>query len=238
MTNIAHQLPSSPADTAHNRQNHHEIDQNCHPSTNDLQQYTGDHAKSAPKEIFFGADLPRPTDHPRSSAIIDEQNRSNPIKSDHQWTNSSDPDAGSTQITPSRSVPHRTRLDTPVQIRTGSNMTEHHRTPPNKAGQQRTPATSRHTRVCRGNHRVGEQLSLRDPQSEQALGQGELSVADRSDPESGERPLAGIPGASEPWPDQLPGVAVPLPRPYQSGWAAPGRSVAVLRANRRCLRAR
>ena len=142
MTNIAHQLPSSPADTAHNRQNHHEIVQNCHPSTNDLQQYTGDHAKSAPKEIFFGADLPRPTDHPRSSAIIDEQNRSNPIKSDHQWTNSSDPDAGSTQITPSRSVPHRTRLDTPVQVRTGSNMTEHHRTPPNKADQQRTPATS------------------------------------------------------------------------------------------------
>ena len=142
MTKIAHQLPSSPADTAHNRQNHHEIVQNCHPSTNDLQQYTEDHAKSAPGEIFFGAEPLRATDHPRSSAIIDEQNRSNPNKPDQNRSpmdNSGDPDAGSTQITPTRSAPNRTRLDTPVQVRTGSNMTEHHRTKPTSNAHQPLP---------------------------------------------------------------------------------------------------
>ena len=142
MTKIAHQLPSSPADTAHNRQNHHEIVQNCHPSTNDLQQYTEDHAKSAPGEIFFGAEPLRATDHPRSSAIIDEQNRSNPNKPDQNRSPMDKLRRSRRRFHANHPIqvrPHRTRLDTPVQVRTGSNMTEHHRTKPTSNAHQPLP---------------------------------------------------------------------------------------------------
>ena len=163
MTKIAHQLPSSPADTAHNRQNHHEIVQNCHPSTNDLQQYTEDHAKSAPGENFFGAEPLRATDHPRSSAIIDEQNRSNPNKPDQNRSPMDNFRRSRRRFHANRPIQVRPQSDTPGHARPSPDRLEHDRTPPNKADQQRTPTTSRRTRVCRGNDGVGEQLRLRDP---------------------------------------------------------------------------
>ena len=151
-TKIAHQLPSSPADTAHSRQNHHETVQNCHPSIDDLQQYTGDRAKSAPEK---NSRVPRPLARltfPRSPEIIaartrtesnkPEQIRTRPIGTDRQSTASIARRRFPAESPSSRSVPHWTRNSTFVQHRTGPDTTAQHRTPPNMTEHGRTRPTS------------------------------------------------------------------------------------------------
>ena len=156
-TKIAHQLPCSPADTAHRRQNHHETVQNCHPSIDDLQQNTGVRAKSAPEK---NSRVPRPLarltypDRQRSSPQEPEQNRTKsnkpeqirtkPIAADRYRSpiNSLDRPAPFPRESPSSgSVPRWTRNSTLVQHRTGPDTTAQHRTPPNMTEHGRTRPT-------------------------------------------------------------------------------------------------
>ena len=156
-TKIAHQLPSSPADTAHSRQNHHETVQNCHPSIDDLQQYTGDRAKSAPEK---NSRVPRPLARltfPRSPEIIAARTRTESNKPEQSERGRSVPIANQQPRSPGAVSPRiailqvrppldtqlhaRPGPDTTAQLRTPPNMTEHCRTRPTGVGQPIRPLT-------------------------------------------------------------------------------------------------